>query len=62
MGSTFYTFLCFAVSDDFGFGVLDAKALTDGAKQWTNVGPQMKCILSFTENTKYAAISFIIVF
>jgi len=40
------------VSDDFGFGVLDAKALTDGAKQWKNVGPQMNCILSFSENTK----------
>jgi len=30
---------------------LDAKALTDGAKQWKNVGPQMNCTLSFVENT-----------
>jgi len=30
---------------------LDAKALTDGAKQWKNVGPQMNCTLSFSENT-----------
>jgi len=39
------------VSDNLGFGVLDAKALTDGAKQWKNVGPQMNCTLSFVENT-----------
>ena len=43
-----------AVSDGFGFGVLDAKALTDGARNWTNVGPQLNCTVSYAENAKYA--------
>jgi len=36
------------VSDDFGFGLLDAYALTTTAKNWSNVGPQLNCSIKFT--------------
>ena len=37
-----------SVSDDFGFGLLDAYALTSTAKNWTNVGPHLNCSVQFT--------------
>ena len=58
--SFFYLPICFVVNDNLGFGVLDAKALTDGAKQWKNVGPQLNCTLSFVENKMYATFIFLV--
>uniref|UniRef100_A0A9J8C3X8 Furin (paired basic amino acid cleaving enzyme) a n=1 Tax=Cyprinus carpio carpio TaxID=630221 RepID=A0A9J8C3X8_CYPCA len=35
-----------AVSHSYGYGLLDAGAIVALAKNWTNVGPQRKCVLS----------------
>eukprot|EP00794_Sanderia_malayensis_P017262 gene17262-18986_t len=35
------------VSSEFGFGLLDAYALIENAKNWNNVGNQLECVLSF---------------
>ncbi|XP_065070389.1 proprotein convertase subtilisin/kexin type 6-like isoform X2 [Rhopilema esculentum] len=34
-------------NDYFGFGLLDADALTTNAKNWTNVGSQLECTFKF---------------
>uniref|UniRef100_A0A4W5MLK0 Furin (paired basic amino acid cleaving enzyme) a n=1 Tax=Hucho hucho TaxID=62062 RepID=A0A4W5MLK0_9TELE len=34
------------VSHSYGYGLLDASAIVALAKNWTNVGPQKKCVLS----------------
>ncbi|XP_057209508.1 furin (paired basic amino acid cleaving enzyme) a [Triplophysa rosa] len=34
------------VSHSYGYGLLDAGAIVALAKNWTNVGPQQKCVLS----------------
>ncbi|KAI4900385.1 hypothetical protein NFI96_012400 [Prochilodus magdalenae] len=34
------------VSHSYGYGLLDAAAIVSLAKNWTNVGPQQKCVLS----------------
>ncbi|XDV18704.1 hypothetical protein PO909_024346, partial [Leuciscus waleckii] len=34
------------VSHSYGYGLLDAGAIVSLAKNWTNVGPQQKCVLS----------------
>ena len=31
------------VSDEFGFGLLDADALTENARTWKNSGKQLEC-------------------
>ncbi|XP_065070423.1 proprotein convertase subtilisin/kexin type 6-like isoform X3 [Rhopilema esculentum] len=35
----------FKYSDYFGFGLLDADAVTTNAKNWTNVGKQLECVM-----------------
>ncbi|XP_060797058.1 furin (paired basic amino acid cleaving enzyme) a [Neoarius graeffei] len=34
------------VSHSYGYGLLDAAAIVAQAKNWTNVGPQQKCVIS----------------
>ncbi|KAG5849099.1 hypothetical protein ANANG_G00106430 [Anguilla anguilla] len=34
------------VSHSYGYGLLDASAMVTLARNWTNVGPQQKCVLS----------------
>eukprot|EP00112_Aurelia_sp_Birch-Aquarium-sp1_P002144 Seg1232.14 transcript_id=Seg1232.14/GoldUCD/mRNA.D3Y31 product=Furin protein_id=Seg1232.14/GoldUCD/D3Y31 len=45
------------VSDGFGFGLLDADALTENAKNWTNVGPQLACTVDYKVNEKIHGVS-----
>ena len=41
-----------AVSDQFGFGLLDADALTENAKKWRNVGQQLQCRIDFKNSER----------
>uniref|UniRef100_A0A8C2C0F3 Furin (paired basic amino acid cleaving enzyme) a n=1 Tax=Cyprinus carpio TaxID=7962 RepID=A0A8C2C0F3_CYPCA len=38
------------VSHSYGYGLLDAGAIVALAKNWTNVGPQRKCVLSLVSD------------
>uniref|UniRef100_A0A8B9RGT0 Furin (paired basic amino acid cleaving enzyme) a n=1 Tax=Astyanax mexicanus TaxID=7994 RepID=A0A8B9RGT0_ASTMX len=40
------------VSHSYGYGLLDAAAIVALAKNWTNVGPQQKCVLSLVSEPK----------
>ncbi|XP_065070986.1 proprotein convertase subtilisin/kexin type 6-like isoform X2 [Rhopilema esculentum] len=40
------------VSDDFGFGLLDADALITNAKKWKNVGKQLECAITLPSTPK----------
>uniref|UniRef100_A0A673LM62 Furin-1-like n=1 Tax=Sinocyclocheilus rhinocerous TaxID=307959 RepID=A0A673LM62_9TELE len=40
------------VSHSYGYGLLDAGAIVTLAKNWTNVGPQRKCVLSLVSEPK----------
>lgn len=40
------------VSHSYGYGLLDAAAIVGLAKNWTNVGPQQKCVLSLVSEPK----------
>ncbi len=42
----------FIVSHSFGFGLMDALAMVDLAKAWTNVPQQRKCIIESTMDGK----------
>lgn len=48
-----YWFLCLAVSHSYGYGLLDAGAIVTLAKNWTNVGPQQKCVLSMLSEPRW---------
>ncbi|XP_065070414.1 proprotein convertase subtilisin/kexin type 6-like isoform X2 [Rhopilema esculentum] len=39
-------------SDFFGFGLLDADALTTNAKNWTNVGQHLECVMTLPNTPK----------
>ena len=49
--SKYFSFVL-QVNDGFGFGVMDAKVLTDNAKIWKNVGTQLNCTIPYIENTE----------
>ena len=38
------------VSHSFGYGMMDASAMVDLAKKWTNVPAQRKCVIESSEN------------
>ncbi|XP_016337216.1 furin-1-like isoform X1 [Sinocyclocheilus anshuiensis] len=40
------------VSHSYGYGLLDAGAIVALAKNWTNVGPQRKCVLSLVSEPR----------
>lgn len=40
------------VSHSYGYGLLDAGAIVTLAKNWTNVGPQHKCVLSLVSEPR----------
>uniref|UniRef100_A0AAR2KMS0 P/Homo B domain-containing protein n=1 Tax=Pygocentrus nattereri TaxID=42514 RepID=A0AAR2KMS0_PYGNA len=40
------------VSHSYGYGLLDAAAIVSLAKNWTNVGPQQKCVLSLVSEPR----------
>lgn len=40
------------VSHSYGYGLLDAGAIVALAKNWTNVGPQQKCVVSILSEPK----------
>ncbi|TRY92453.1 hypothetical protein DNTS_028160, partial [Danionella cerebrum] len=40
------------VSHSYGYGLLDAGAIVSLAKNWTNVGPQHKCVLSLVSEPR----------
>ncbi|XP_026786123.1 furin (paired basic amino acid cleaving enzyme) a [Pangasianodon hypophthalmus] len=40
------------VSHSYGYGLLDAAAIVAQAKNWTNVGPQQKCIISMVSESR----------
>ncbi|XP_051947682.1 furin-1-like [Xyrauchen texanus] len=40
------------VSHSYGYGLLDAGAIVALAKNWTNVGPQQKCVLSLVSEPR----------
>ncbi|XP_073715337.1 furin (paired basic amino acid cleaving enzyme) a [Misgurnus anguillicaudatus] len=40
------------VSHSYGYGLLDAGAIVALAKNWTNVGPQQKCVISILSEPK----------
>ena len=41
-----------AVSDEFGFGLLDADALTENARKWKNSGNQLECKIEHSVGEK----------
>lgn len=40
------------VSHSYGYGLLDAGAIVALAKNWTNVGPQRKCVISLVSEPR----------
>eukprot|EP00112_Aurelia_sp_Birch-Aquarium-sp1_P007478 Seg1816.2 transcript_id=Seg1816.2/GoldUCD/mRNA.D3Y31 product="Proprotein convertase subtilisin/kexin type 5" protein_id=Seg1816.2/GoldUCD/D3Y31 len=48
------------VSDGFGFGLLDADALIENAKNWTNVGRQYECVLDYRLNERIDGVDTIV--
>ncbi|KAI1889765.1 hypothetical protein AGOR_G00166300 [Albula goreensis] len=40
------------VSHSYGYGLLDASAMVALARNWTNVGPQQKCVLSMVSEPR----------
>uniref|UniRef100_A0A8C1GAY4 Furin (paired basic amino acid cleaving enzyme) a n=1 Tax=Cyprinus carpio TaxID=7962 RepID=A0A8C1GAY4_CYPCA len=45
------------VSHSYGYGLLDAGAIVALAKNWTNVGPQRKCVLSLVSEPSHLVIN-----
>lgn len=41
-----------SVSHSYGYGLLDAAAIVAQAKNWTNVGPQQKCVISMVSEPR----------
>lgn len=40
------------VSHSYGYGLLDAGAMVNLAKNWTTVGPQRKCVIDILTEPK----------
>ncbi|XP_026860300.2 furin (paired basic amino acid cleaving enzyme) a [Electrophorus electricus] len=48
------------VSHSYGYGLLDAAAIVALAQNWTNVGPQQKCVLSMVSEPRNIANHLVI--
>ncbi|XP_052006866.1 furin (paired basic amino acid cleaving enzyme) a [Xyrauchen texanus] len=48
------------VSHSYGYGLLDAGAIVALAKNWTNVGPQQKCVLSLVSEPRNIGSNLVI--